>query len=218
MFFYLTDSSQTILVRLEDDSMWQSSNEGYMWRRLFPGEHIRAFYFHSYSHDRAYLITDSKKYYYTTDVGKRWIPLEAPTVPNSFGLQILHFHPESDNLIWTGDEGCSGSMENCHIEAHYSKNNGRSWTLIDKYVRNCQWARDSELRIDPSQILCESYRDKTGNQRLFVRGHPLELIGGTQYFAKRTKLFDHVAGFAKFAEFLVVAEVNTHMPLAVLID
>jgi len=80
--------------------------------------------------------------------------------------------------------------------------------LVEKYVRNCAWARDSELKIDGSQILCESYRDKQGSQRFFQGDNPLQLVGGTRFFQKKTKLFDHVVGFAKFSEFLVVAEVG----------
>ena len=80
--------------------------------------------------------------------------------------------------------------------------------MIDTYVRNCAWARDAELRIDPNQIICESYKIKEGSQRYFTIDNPLELIGGSNFFGKKTKLFDHVVGFAKFSEFLIVAEVN----------
>jgi hypothetical protein len=176
--------------------------------RLFPDEHFLAFYHHSYSDDRAYLITTTNKYYYTTDAGRDWNPMEAPTVPNTFGAQVLSFHPETDYLIWTGNVGCTGAGEICHAEAHYSRNNGRKWTLVEKYVQNCQWARDSELLVDPTQILCESYRDKNGSQRDFKRNNPLQLVGGTGFYEKKTKLFEHVVGFAKFSEFLVVAEVS----------
>ena len=128
-------------------------------------------------------------------------------MPNNFGLPVLHFHPtKSDHLIWTGNEGCTGFAENCHVEAHYSLKNGRDWTAIDKYVRNCAWARDAELRIDPNQILCESYRHKEGSQRFFGLENPLELISGTDFFSRKTKLFDHVVGFAKFSEYFIVAE------------
>ena len=63
------------------------------------------------------------------------------------------------------------------------------------------------LFADPTEILCESHRDKTGNQRLFQMDNPLELIEGTDYYRKKKKLFDQVVGFAKFSEFLIVAEV-----------
>ncbi|KAI0923357.1 vacuolar protein sorting/targeting protein PEP1 [Taiwanofungus camphoratus] len=205
-FAYFKDST-TILVRLGDNSIWQSSNEGYTWQQIHPEEHFVAFYHHSYSNDRAYLITNSKRYWYTTDTGKNWVALDGPLPPNNFGLQILHFHPmKSDYLIWTGSDGCAGFGETCHAEAFYTRDNGRNWKPIEKYVRNCAWARDAELLVDPNQIICESYKNKEGSQRFFQMDNPLELIGGTDFFSKRTRLFDHVVGFAKFSEFLIVAE------------
>jgi len=186
--------------------MWQSSNEGYTWTQL-PGERFLAFYMHSYSNDRAYLITSTTKFYYTTDTGRSWHALEAPSVPNSFGAQVLQFHPQSDNLLWVGNVDCTGMGQNCHAAAHFSRDNGRNWKDVEKYVRNCAWARDADLKIDATQILCESYKNKQGNQRLF-QDNPLQLVGGTNYFQKQTKLFDQVVGFAKFSEYLVVAEVS----------
>lgn len=122
---------------------------------------------------------------------------------------MLHFHPQkSDYLIWTGNRDCHAFAESCHVEAAYSRDNGRKWYPIESYVRNCAWARDSELLVDPSQIICESYRDKKGSQRFFQVTNPLELVGGTDFFQKKTKLFDNVVGFAKFSEYLVVAEVR----------
>ncbi|KAA1470082.1 Oligoxyloglucan reducing end-specific cellobiohydrolase [Dentipellis sp. KUC8613] len=203
---YFKDST-TILVRLEDFSIWQSSNEGWTWSRLFPDERFLAFYHHTFTSDRAYLITDSRKYYYTTDTGRSWNALQAETIPNTFGAQVLHFHPSnSDWLIWTGNEGCSGFGESCHAEAHYTRDNGRRWHLVEKYVRNCAWARDKELLVDPAQIICESYKEKSGSQRFFSNENPLQLIGGSDFFAKKTKLFEHVVGFTKFSEYLIVAE------------
>lgn len=178
------------------------------------GENVKfiAFYHHAYSNDRAYLITNTKQYYYTTDTGKTWNPLDAPLPPNTFGLFILHFHPsQSDYLIWTGSSNCENPFTgNCHVETFYSRDNGRDWYDIDKYVRNCAWARDAELLVDPNQIICESYETKQGDQRAFTVSNPLQLIGGSDFYTKKTKLFDHVVGFAKFAEYLIVAEVSIY--------
>jgi hypothetical protein len=194
-------------VRLADHTMWQSSNEGYTWNQIVSSERFLAFYLHSYSNDRAYLITSTTKFYYTTDTGRSWYALDAPSVPNSFGAQVLQFHPQSDNLLWVGNMDCTGTGENCHAVAHFSRDNGRNWNVVEKYVRNCAWARDADLKVDSTQILCESYKDKKGNQRFF-QNNPLELVSGTNYFRKKTKLFDQVVGFTKFSEYLVVAEVR----------
>ncbi|EJC99110.1 signal sequence binding protein [Fomitiporia mediterranea MF3/22] len=199
--------STTILVRLHDGSIWQSSNEGYSWNQLFPDERFVVFYLHTYSHDRGYLLTASNKFYYTTDTGKNWHSQDAPSPPNTFGAVIMHFHPNSEYIIWTGDVDCTGNGNNCHSEARFSTDNGRNWHFIESYVRNCAWARDKELKIDSSQIICESYKEKQGNQRLFnVDINPLQLVGGAQFYRNKQVIFDRVVGFAKFSEFLIVAE------------
>ncbi|KAJ7579921.1 vacuolar protein sorting/targeting protein 10 [Mycena floridula] len=183
-----------------------SSNEGYSWRRLFPDEHFVAFYHHPHSPDRAYLITAGTKFYVTTDFGRSWNRMRAPTPPNTFRAQVLRFTAVSDQLIWTGNENCEGA--NCHAEAQYSRDNGRNWHMVEKYVVNCAWASDTKPKADPTEILCESYAKKEGNQRHFDAdpNNPLELVEGQTFFTKKKKLFDRVVGFAKFSEYLIVAE------------
>ncbi|KAJ7493393.1 vacuolar protein sorting/targeting protein 10 [Mycena galericulata] len=199
--------STTIIVRLEDHSIWQSSNEGYTWIQKFPEERFVAFYHHKYSSGRAYLITNTNTFYTTTDSGRTWNPFPAPTPPNTFRAQVLRFHPDSDKLIWTGNRDCDGPLApNCHAEAQYSRDNGRYWHFVENYVVNCAWAKDAKLDADPTEILCESYRDKTGSQRFFMGNNPLSLVEGSSYFTKKKKLFDEVVGFAKFSEFLIVAQ------------
>ncbi|EEB96075.1 hypothetical protein MPER_04851 [Moniliophthora perniciosa FA553] len=135
--------------------------------------------------------------------------MDTPTPPNQFRAPVLRFQPESDRIIWTGSVNCGGGQQGCHAEAHWSRNNGRNWELIDKYVVNCAWAADTKLQADPTEIVCESWQHKEGNQPL-QPGLGLELIEGKRYYAKaeRKKLFDSVVGFAKFSEYLVVAELK----------
>ena len=65
------------------------------------------------------------------------------------------------------------------------------------------------MDAEPSEIICESWKDKKGTQRSFGElNNNLELIAGGQYYERKKKLFDHVVGFAKFSEYLVVAEVS----------
>ncbi|KAF9030034.1 Oligoxyloglucan reducing end-specific cellobiohydrolase [Hymenopellis radicata] len=182
------------------------SGEGYTCNQLFPGENFLAFYHHPYSDDRAYLITSTKTFYSTTDSGRSWNKFFAPNPPTTFRAQLLRFQPDSDKLIWTGNSNCEGGMtSDCHAQAHWSRDNGRKWTIVDKYVVNCAWARDTRLKAYPTEILCESYQKKEGNQRFFLAENPLELVEGLSYYTKKKKLFDQVVGFVIW-EFLVVAE------------
>ncbi|THU94129.1 vacuolar protein sorting/targeting protein 10 [Dendrothele bispora CBS 962.96] len=203
---YFRDS-KTILVRLDDGSIWQSSNEGYTWNQIQPDERFVAFYHHPYSNDRAYLLTSNNYIYTTTDFGRLWTKIPTPNPPNTFRAQVLRFQPKSDHLIWIGNENCDGgSLSECHAKASYSRDNGKNWTPIESYVVNCAWAADTKLEADPTEILCESYSIKRGSQNMLSSENKLELIEGKEYYKKKKKLFDEVVGFAKFSEFLVVAE------------
>lgn len=129
--------------------------------------------------------------------------------PNNFGAVIMHFHPQTDYLLWTGNKNCENGNEDCHTEAYYSQDNGRNWNFVESYVRNCAWARDAELRIDQTLIICESFKEKKGNQKRFnANDNHLQLVAGSSFFGNKKVLFDRVVGFAKFSEFLVVAEVS----------
>lgn len=195
-------------MRLADYSIWQSQNEGYTWKQLFPDEKFLTFVHHK-TPDRAYLVTNTNHFYYKTNTGKDWDKRQSPTVPSQFTSQVLQFHVNSDYLIWVGDHDCNGVGENCHAEAHYSINNGRDWNVIDRYVRNCGWARDTKLKVEATEIICESYQTKEGSQRTFnTRRNPLQLVAGANFYADKKKLFDHVVGFTKFSEYLLVAEVS----------
>jgi hypothetical protein len=166
---------------------------------------------HSHSNDRAFLITTGRVVSYTTDGARSWNTFEAPLPPNNFNIPLMSFHPQqTDWLIWVGDADCSDRSSDCHAEAWYTVDNGRHWDLMERYVRQCAWARDSELKIDEKLVLCESYRDKKGKQAVFGSTNPLELVIGGNFFSgnNRKRLFKQVVGFATFSEYLLVAEVR----------
>ncbi|GAA5949701.1 hypothetical protein JCM10213_001361 [Rhodosporidiobolus nylandii] len=205
---YFSDS-HTILAFTSQNRVWQSQNEGFSWHEAVSGEHIVAMTMHTYSRDRAYLITEGRKVHYTTDKGASWNTFTAPTDPNGLGIPLLDFHPlRPDWLIWTGQLNCGdGDSSTCRAVAHYTKDNGRSWTKLDEYVRICSWGRDKKLKIDEKVVFCESYRDKKGSQRaVYANNNPLQLVAGEAFYTKKKVLFEQIVGFATFEEYMVVAE------------
>ncbi|KAJ7842899.1 vacuolar protein sorting/targeting protein 10 [Mycena leptocephala] len=164
-YAYLPQST-TILVRLTDHSIWQSSNEGYSRNQLFPTEYFMTFYLHPYAPDT-------------------WDSIFTPTPPNTFRAKVLRFHPDADKLIWIGNNGCDTLLSrNCNAEAHYSRDNGRKWTFVENYVVNCAWLRNIRLWADHTAIVCESYQNKTGSQRYFHVENPLALVVGFAKFSE----------------------------------
>ena len=166
---------------------------------------------HSYSDDRAYLITGGGLYYYTTDGARSWNKADGPRPPTRHAPQIMAFHPtHSDYLIWMGQADCDGREqgEHCRIEAHITFDHGRNWDLLETYIKQCAFARDSAFKVDETEIICESYRDKTGRQFSFDMSNPLELVIGSKWYKEKQKIFNQVVGFATFSEYLLVAEIT----------
>ncbi|KAJ7048251.1 hypothetical protein C8F01DRAFT_1193597 [Mycena amicta] len=206
---------QTVLIRLADHSIWQytrwqSRVDDVVWIQRFKGEHFLDIQLHPYSSYRAYLLTNGRKIYSTTDQGRTWNPYYTPTRPNSFGVPPLHFHTKTDEILWIGDRDCGDPHaweeteipSYCHAEVQYTQDNGRKWSFIRNYVRNCDWGLST-----PTEIWCESYRDKTGMQRLFQDDNPLALIRGEGYFLERQELVNsEIAGFTNIGSYSLVAK------------
>jgi photosystem II stability/assembly factor-like uncharacterized protein len=194
---------------MADGTVWQSSNEGFSWKQLFEDETFLSVVMHSFSSERAYLVTGQRKIYYTTDTGRQWLEMTPPIAANTLSLPILDFHPtRPDWIIFTGSTDCTSTLStNCMAIAYYSTDNGRRWKKIEEYVRTCAWARDARLKIDEREIICESYRNKKGSQR-GGEYNPIELIAGKGFYSTKIKLFDSVVGFASFSEYLLVAQVS----------
>ncbi|KAJ7817559.1 hypothetical protein B0H14DRAFT_3474573 [Mycena olivaceomarginata] len=187
-------------------TLWQSANEGYSWTQLYPEEHFTQFYIHKFDSSRAYLLTKTEKFYFTVDGGRTWDTRTAPSPPTSFHVLVLRFQPEPDTSSgWaTGIARTSESATSRRSIRAITGGRGH----LEKYVVNCAWAVGTKLVADEREILCESYSNKTGSQMLFqMRTNPLALVEGPDYFRTQKKIFDHVVGFTKFSEFLVVAEI-----------
>lgn len=217
---YFMDS-HTILAFTNKNRVWQSSNEGFSWHEAVANSHIVAMTMHTYARDRAYLITETKTVHYTTDKGSSWNTFQAPADPNGLGIPLLDFHPiRPDWLIWTGQLDCDtstsgggGGDDKCRAVAYMTKDNGRTWSKLDEYVRICSWGRDKKLKIDEKVIFCESYRDKKGSQRsVYQNNNPLQLVAGEFFYTKKKTLFEQIVGFATFEEYMVVAEVRSPLP------
>lgn len=203
-------NSQTILLHMEDSTVWQSSNEGYSWVQLEEGKEFLAVTMHPYNDQRAYLTSNERSISYTTDTGQSWNPMKLPMDPNILGIPMLDFHPtKADWLIFTGSENCEETLsKNCHAVAYYSTNHGRSWSEIDKYVRSCQWGRDTHLAADDTMIICESYKDKSGNQRTPMPDNNLQLVVGKSYYRYKDVKFDAIVGWATFDEYMLIAQLH----------
>ncbi|CAG8561357.1 5634_t:CDS:10, partial [Cetraspora pellucida] len=208
-FFYINGTTK-ILIRT-NDQIWKSDDEGRSWKLIeqLKGVKVLAMIKNHYFADNIYFITLSEQQYYTTDAGENIESMTVPNRPNTLGLPILDFHPKKEGwLIYTSNERCNETSSSECAAAHYTTNNGLKWNPLDNYVKICSWALDTKFVVNDEQLIfCESYKYKKGSQKTPIN-NPLQLWSFSILDTNitKTKLFDNIAGFATFEQYMIVAE------------
>ncbi|KAL0080134.1 hypothetical protein F4703DRAFT_1905796 [Phycomyces blakesleeanus] len=206
-YLFFTDTDR-VFVRTADNKVWKSDNDGYSWKELFPNVPIVAMYQNPHFDDHAYFITQEKSHFMTTDKGSNIEPFDAPLGPMaSIQGTMMSFHKEEKNkVIYLGETNCETQMSSdCHSQAFYSQDQGRSWRPIATYVRSCLWGRGGTMEnTDENSIFCEEYQEKKGNQRSFISNR-LSFTSSNNYYSSSETLFDAIVGVAVFGKFMVIA-------------
>lgn len=205
-YIYFTDTDR-VIVRTQDGKIWLSDNDGFSWKELFNGQKVTAIYQNPHFDQNAYFITEGTTHFVTSDKASSFDEIRTPLPPLTY-LQgnVMSFHNEdADYAIYLGETNCDGLSNNCHSEAFYSHDRGRSWTSIGTYIRNCIWGREGAIKdAHHNSIFCEQYRDQSGNQ-LAMFGNTAQLVSSQNYFHDKKVIFEDVVGVTVFSKFMVVA-------------
>jgi photosystem II stability/assembly factor-like uncharacterized protein len=189
---------ESVIMRTDRREAWITHDHGKTWRKFDKGdEEIVAVYPHQYINDNVYLITPSKKVYYSKNRGKDFHYFEAPEMPNQGRIQILSFHPtQKDWLIWTGGKDCSGG--DCQTIAHVSRRGGDGWETLMRSVRKCQFVYREGRAGSEKLVYCEQYDSEDTSAML-------SLYSSDDWFEHKKELKRDVINFATMAEYIVVA-------------
>ncbi|KAF5860500.1 vacuolar protein sorting/targeting protein PEP1 [Aspergillus alliaceus] len=201
-YFYLerqsssSGSDETIVALTSEHEVYVTHDHGKTWESPLKGEKISSIYLHPYSSDVAFLLTDSKKGFWTDDRGHTFKPFEAPAPPTRDNLQVLAFHPEyKDRLIWTGAVGCHSG--DCHSDAFIKKGRGKNWEHLLSDVQKCEFESRESRPNSTDLIYCEQF-EKGKRSRL-------RLLSSDEYFNTNEVRFDSVINYATMSEFIIVA-------------
>ncbi|KAK4988073.1 vacuolar protein sorting/targeting protein PEP1 [Elasticomyces elasticus] len=190
---------ETIIMRTDRRETYITHDHGKSWAEAVPDDEIVAIYPHQYFNHIVYLVTGSKKVYYSQNRGKSIHSFDAPEAPNQDRLQILGFHPkEKDWLLWTGGKDCSGFGADCHSVAHVSTKGGDEWKTLLRFVRKCQFITREGRKDSEQLIYCEQFENEDPER-------PLQLLSSSDWFEHKTTHFNNVINFATMSEFIVVA-------------
>ncbi|KAG9326226.1 hypothetical protein KVV02_001110 [Mortierella alpina] len=209
--FYFPDSD-VVMMKVETH-VYLSDNDGKDWREVAVDGIITGLQRHPYFKSTAVIGTSGRTQHLTQDRGVNWDPLQLPleSAATSLQLNTWSFHPtEPEWMIFLGETGCryGDRDDNCHAEAFYTTNSGKSWHSLATWVRSCSWSRDTNFKLVNVQgIYCEEYADKSVSQKnLQSLNTPVQLVYSDDFRRTHKVLFESVVGFAIYSDYLIAAE------------
>ncbi|KAK9233929.1 hypothetical protein V1525DRAFT_436104 [Lipomyces kononenkoae] len=199
------EKDESIILRTDSKVVYITYDHGATWQPVSSSDDIIAIYPHPYEQGSVYLITNTNKILVSTDRGKNFSPIKTPTPPSLGGTQIITFHKyRPDWLIWHGQADCSNPL-GCPTQAHYSHNNGKSWTALTTPVKQCTFAVGLQKPADENLIFCGRELSNTGLSTF------VQLVSSSDYFknAKNEKVhFEEIIDFAIQNDFFIVASLD----------
>ncbi|KAI8640138.1 hypothetical protein BD408DRAFT_445362 [Parasitella parasitica] len=205
-YVYFTDTDH-VIVRTLDGKVWLSDNDGYSWKELFPGHKVISIYQNPHFDQRAFFITEGRTHFVTSDKASGFNEIKTPIAPLDFlpGTVMSFHNDDPDYVLYMGERNCDALASNCHSEAFYSRDHGRSWASLGTYMRSCIWGREGSIdATHRNSIFCEQYREQSGNQ-LALFGNPVQFVSSQNYFHDKKILFEDIVGVTVFGKYMVVA-------------
>lgn len=175
---YFADSDVVLFQDTEANNVYRSDDAGAGWGRVdaVPEGKAWLLYLHEYDPNRAYILTEGKRHFRTSDRGKTWDKFESEAEISMFRNDILQFHAaDPDRIIFNGMV-CQGIF--CQEVAMYTTDGFKSSPKeLRRNTDGCWWAKSSDLfttgsdDLDKNRILCivrDAFSPFKQDQRLLI--------------------------------------------------
>ncbi|KAI3632421.1 hypothetical protein MIR68_009527 [Amoeboaphelidium protococcarum] len=214
-YFFFKNSEVLLLHERISNQIWRSADAGWSWYKasgISEGTESKVMIEHPFDNQKAFVVTNSKDLYMTSNRGESWSKLSLPLEPMAMSKAALQFHAtRSPHLLFLG-RSCpsSGGSSQCYDEAYYSRDDGKSWKSLKKYVSQCVWANGSpEFQSRPvDAIFCSEHEGKGSSMS---ESSDLRLLYSEDYFVtEKVHTFDNnqmtgVVGIGFVSKFFVTA-------------
>ncbi|KAJ3276766.1 vacuolar protein sorting/targeting protein PEP1 [Terramyces sp. JEL0728] len=151
----------------KDGELWSSIDEK-SWKKIdSQSKKIVRIVPHETKDTRLLIFTDEQIYICDEKFENldQCAAVKTPEPYNTLGIPILDFHPTQPDwyIYLSGGRNCQQTA--CFVSAHYSKDNGKSFTLVDTWTNKCIWSQDSQFKdkdLPEDGIYCASFKKKDG--------------------------------------------------------
>lgn len=221
---YFEDSDVVLFHDMSENNIYRSDDAGVSWGKVagVPDGVAYTMTMHEFDNSRAFIITDRREHFKTTDRGKSWEKFDSGAQTSRYRDQILSFHAgDPDRVIFNGMD-CAGIF--CNEVATYTTNNFKEAKTLRGSTEGCWWAKSSDLfttgkdDLDRQRVLCigaDSISPFKEDQRLFISDNFFEKIDGkVQQFEPNLDTNHGIQGVVNLAvvkKYLLVAttSINT---------
>lgn len=192
------EADETVVMALaKQDGAWITRDHGKKWAKIdeVKDEEVLGIFPNTYELSDAYLITPTKKVFYTSDRGDSFSSFDVPGIrTDARGVPALRFHPNHNKwLIWSAcaEERSQGG---CKTNAHVSTKRGLEWTPLMSEAGACEfiWREDRDV---PEKLVYCAQQSKDA----------LQLLSSEDFFESEKRLFDDIVSYATMSEYIIVA-------------
>ncbi|KAL2756760.1 hypothetical protein ACRALDRAFT_1041229 [Sodiomyces alcalophilus JCM 7366] len=185
---YFEDSDVVLFHDAADNNIYRSTDAGVSWDRVdaIPKGDAYRLTMHEFAPTRAYVLTQDRKHWRTSDRGKTWHKFDAGLPPSAFRDDILHFHAgDGDRVIFNGMD-CENILS-CNEVSTYTTDNFKRVRTLRPGTAGCWWAKSSRLfttgseDLDERRILCivrDEYSPFKEDQRLLASDDYFKKVDG----------------------------------------
>lgn len=220
---YFEDSDSIVFQDIRGKNVHFSKDAGVTWDRVdkVPDGKAVALQMHPFDSKAAYIFTNSKKHYKTTDGGKSWESFTTSARPSDERPgEILSFNAEDPKRIIYNAMDCGTFF--CSELAEYTTDNFGSSKVLRDQTSGCWWAKSTrefttgDKELDKKRIMCiarEKRVSDRGGHRL-VMSDDFFAVQGNEY--KETepeldtnKVVKGIASVAPVKKYILVATASS---------
>ncbi|KAK7424899.1 vacuolar protein sorting/targeting protein PEP1 [Neonectria punicea] len=215
---YFEDSDVIVFHDVEERNIYRSDDAGVTWKVVsdIPDGISAMLVLHPYEPETAFVVTQDKTHYKTTDQGKSWDSFKSGSLPSAFQPEILVFHADDPNRVIFNGMNCDGIF--CDEEATYTIDGFKSVNQLRSSTAGCWWAKSTkefttgQKDLDESRTMCiiaDPLSFFKEDQRLYVSDSFFAMKDGAyQQFEPNMNMNKGVSGIVNLAavkKFLLVA-------------
>ncbi|KAI1311572.1 vacuolar protein sorting/targeting protein PEP1 [Mortierella claussenii] len=182
---YFTDSP-VILNHDSARNVFRSPDEGKSWSKIkdVPDRAALNLIMHAFDPNTAYIITQDKTQYKTSDQGLTWTPFQTEFAPIE-DHYVLSFHAKRPGWVLILLKSCN-DRGHCHQETYYTKDGfDTAPKKLLAYTHKCEWAVSSPNFDDaPNELIhCLDYKALRADGS--VGFEDAQLVKSQDYFATK---------------------------------